>query len=421
MILVKGGTVLTDEGLAACDVAIEESVVMAVGPGLADTAGVVIDATGAFVGPGLVDIHAHFREPGQTWKEDMESGSRAAAAGGFTAAVVMPNTVPAIDDLEVALSVSSRSNEVGLIDALPAAALTVSRSGENLVDLEALYRAGVRMFTDDGDCLESGSLLRQAMEVLATLPGAVLAQHAEDTSKSGGGHMHLGASSKLLGVPAIPAEAETAIVERDLALVDETGVSYHCQHVSAAATVDLIREAKARGLPVTAEVAPHHLTFTDESAAGLNPNFKMYPPLRSEADRDALRRGLRDRTIDVVATDHAPHTAEEKSVAFADAPRGVIGLETAASAVYEVLEDPVLLFEVLSSGPARVAGFSRQGSPIAVGRPANLVVFDPSRTWIADAFQSKSSNSPYKGREMKGRVIATIYEGRLTHALEVAT
>lgn len=420
LILIKGGMVLTEDGLVTCDVAIEDSVVMAVGPGLADPGGVVIDAAGSLVGPGFVDLHAHFREPGQTWKEDMESGSRAAAAGGFTAAVVMPNTTPAIDDPELALRLFSRSNEVGLIDAVPAGALTAARSGEQLANLEALYNAGVRVFTDDGDCLESESLLRSAMEVLSTLPGAVLAQHAEDTSRANAGHMHQGALSESLGMAGIPTEVETSIVARDLALVEEMGVTYHCQHVSAAGTVDLIRKAKAKGLPVTAEVTPHHLTFADDSVGDLDPSFKMYPPLRGVADREALRVGLRDRTIDAVATDHAPHTAGEKDVPFADAPRGVIGLETAVSAVFEILEDPILVFEVLSRSPAGIAGFSRQGRPVEVGAPANLVIFDPSRTWVAEEFYSKSSNSPYRGREMRGCVIATIYEGRLTHALEAA-
>ena len=421
MILIKGGTVLTEEGLIGCDVAVDGSSVVAMGPGLADPGGIVVDASGSLVGPGFVDLHAHFREPGETWKEDIHSGSRAAAAGGFTAAVVMPNTVPAIDDPELALSLAAGAKDVGLIDAVAAAAITRSRAGEELSDLESLHAAGVRIFTDDGDCLESDRLMRRAMEALAGLPGAVVAQHAEDTSKGRDGHIHQGDVSVSLGVHAIPAAAETAIVARDLAFVEETGVSYHCQHVSAAGTVDLIRAAKTKGLPVTAEVTPHHLTFADDSVADLDTNFKMYPPLRSDTDREALRAGLRDRTIDVVATDHAPHTVEEKDVPFPEAPRGVIGLETAASAVFEVYRDPLLLFEVLSTAPAAIAGFARQGRHVEVGGPANLVVFDPSSSWVADQFKSKSANSPYAGREMKGRVIATIYEGRLTHALEVTS
>lgn len=232
--------------------------------------------------------------------------------------------------------------------------------------------------------------------------------------------MHECELSRELGIGGLPIEAETSVVRRDIRLVRETGAMYHCQHVSAAETVKLIRSAKAEGLPVTAEVTPHHLSFEVTSLRSLDTNLKMYPPIRAEADRLSLRKGLLDGTIDVVATDHAPHSVAEKNVGFEDAPRGVIGLETSASAVLEAILDPVRLFQVMSVNPARIGGMSRQGRPIVTGEAANLVVFDPGVEWLCDAFVSKSENSPYRGRVMRGRVRATIYEGEMVHHLEGA-
>jgi dihydroorotase len=287
-----------------------------------------------------------------------------------------------------------------------------------LSDIEGLHAAGVRFFTDDGDSVRDGSLVREVMERIARLDGAVLSQHAEDPSMTRGGHMHECGLSRQLGIGGLPVEAETGVVRRDLRLVRETGAAYHCQHVSAAETVAVIRTAKEEGLPVTAEVTPHHLSFEVSSLTSLDPNMKMYPPIRSEADRVSLEEGLRDGTIDVVATDHAPHSVAEKSVAFEDAPRGVIGLETAASATLEAIRDPVRLFQVMSLNPALIGGLSRQGRPIVPGEAANLVVFDPEVEWLCDAFVSKSQNSPYRGRVMRGRAKATIYEGEIVHHLE---
>ncbi len=273
----------------------------------------------------------------------------------------------------------------------------------------------MRLFTDDGDCVEDDQMAERLMERISALPGAVFCQHAERTELSRGGHMHEGAVSARLGMEAMPSEAESAIVARDLGVVRRTGAAYHCQHVSAAETVDLIRGAKDEGLSVTAEVTPHHLTFTDSDVEDVDPNFKMYPPLRSAEDRAALRSGLLDGTIDAVATDHAPHTREEKSVGFESAPRGVIGLETAAAAVWEIVGDPHRFFEVLSTNPARIAGMENQGLVLRPGLPANIVVFDPKATWVARSFFSKSTNSPYLGAQMTGRVVATIARGHLAH------
>lgn len=413
MIVVRGGLVLTPEGWTQSDVSVDDGRIAGVAPDLVGK--IEIDASGCLVGPGFVDMHTHLREPGQTWKEDIASGSAAAAAGGFTAITAMPNTEPAMDTREVIASVLATAREVDLATVIPSAALTFGRLGAEPVDVNALYQLGVRLFTDDGDSVADPDVLEEAMTSIAALPGAFVAQHAEDSIRTKGGHMHAGAVSRRLGVGGVPAEAEAGVVERDLALATRTGVHYHCQHVSAKVTIDLLRTAKEAGLAVTAEVTPHHLTFDENSVADLNPDFKMYPPLRSEEDRLALIEALEDGTIDVVATDHAPHLPEEKDVGFMAAPRGVIGLETAASAVWEALGDRDRLFVVLSRTPSRLLGRDDQGRPLEPGADANLVVFDPSATWVPARFASKSSNSPYKGRQMHGRVRATIHRGRVVH------
>jgi dihydroorotase len=419
MIVIRGGDVLTDGGWTSTDVAVEDGRVAAMAPGLSGE--VDIDGAGCLVGPGFVDMHTHLREPGQTWKEDIASGSAAAAAGGFTAITAMPNTEPALDSPALVESVLSTARNVGLVEVVPSAALTVGRSGAGPVDVDALYRVGVRLFTDDGASVADPRVLTEVMARIASLPGAFVAQHAEDASRTADGHMHAGAMSRELRIGGLPAEAEADIVERDLVLAARTGVHYHCQHVSAKMTVDLIRDAKESGLATTAEVTPHHLTFDERNVADLNPDFKMYPPLRSGEDRVALIEALEDGTIDVVATDHAPHLPEEKRVGFAEAPRGVIGLETAASAVWEEVGDRDRLFDVLSQVPARLLGLADQGRPLQTGVVANLVVFDPSDRWSPETFLSKSDNSPYKGREMMGSVRATIYRGRVVHQRRVVS
>jgi len=411
LILIESGKVLTTSGWRDADVLIESGKVKEVGRGL--RAETVVDASGCLVGPGLVDIHTHVREPGETWKEDVSSASMAAVRGGYTAMVAMPNTVPPADSPKVTGLVQEIGHRVGLVDVIPAGTLTVGRAGAAASDLEAMYESGVRMFTDDGDSVANTETLRGIMLRVAALPGAIVAQHAEDVSMTAGGHMHEGELSRRLGIGGLPAEAETSVVERDLRLVRETGASYHCQHVSSKMTIELIRDAKAEGLPVTAEVTPHHLSFDVSELEALDTNFKMYPPLRTDQDRAALVAALRDGTIDVVATDHAPHGADEKSQAFTDAPRGVIGLETAAAAVWAALGEETKLFEVMSINPARTMGLGAQGLPIAPGNPANLVVFDPEAEWVADEFASKSANSPFLGSTMKGRVVATLHHGDL--------
>lgn len=402
MIRITGGKVLVEDGFLEADVMVNGERVVEVGSGPDGHEEIVIEASGCLVGPGFVDLHTHLRDPGQTWKEDLESGTRAAAAGGFTGVVAMPNTDPPLDDPKLVSDLAERGREMGLVELSVAAALTRGRAGGELAELEDLYEAGARIFTDDGDAVASPRLLAEALRRLAELPGAVLAQHAEDPDLSA-------------AAAEPPVAAEVEMVRRDLELLAEDGGRYHCQHVSAAATVELIRRARDAGLEVTSEVTPHHLTFDTGSGGCGDPNFKMYPPLRNGDDRAAVVEALADGVIDAVATDHAPHGAGEKQAGWERAPRGVIGLETAAAAAWEALRDPLRLFRALSLAPARIAGLAEQGRPLAPGVTANLVVFDPSVSWVAKAFASRSRNSPYLGRSMLGRPVATIHRGRLTH------
>ncbi len=416
-IAIRNGTVLTPDGMLVTDVLIENGVVAGLGADL--TGDRTVDATGCWVGPGLVDLHVHLREPGQEWKETIESGSRAAVAGGFTALVAMPNTTPAIDSGHLARFVVDRARQNGLCTVVAAGAISMGREGERLSHLDELWEAGVRIFTDDGDTVADAGLLRHAMEYLAHR-GGLVAQHAEDPGLARGGHMHEGAVSARLGMRGLPAAAEEVVVARDLALVRLTGCRYHVQHVSTAGTVELVARAKSEGLPVTAEVTPHTLTFSHESVHTMDPDFKMYPPLRTVDDVATLRQALADGVIDAVATDHAPHASAECEVPFEEAPRGVIGLETALPAVLAALDPtPPILFDRMSMAPARIAGLERHGRPVELGAPANLVVIDPAAGWVADRFESKSRNSPWKGETMRGRAVATIHEGELVHAVSL--
>ena len=413
-ILITGGLVLTPDGPELTDVAIDGDAIVSVGADLGE-ATTVVDAAGAWVGPGFVDIHTHLREPGQEWKEDIASGSAAAAAGGYTAIVAMPNTEPAIDAGHLAAFVRRRGSEVGLVDVVPAGAISLGRAGETMAHIDELWAQGVRVFTDDGDSVADASLLRLAMEYIGQR-GGVISQHAVDGALSGAGHMHEGAVSSRLGMYGIPSEADDIVIGRDLALAALTGARYHVQHLSTAGGVELIREAKAAGLDVTAEVSPHHLMFTDEDVRSTDSDFKMMPPLRSEEHRSALVTGLVDGTIDAVATDHAPHAALEKEVPFEMAPNGVLGLEWAASVTNTVAEmDQSDFFDRMSVRPAQIAELTRHGHLIAAGRPANVVVFDPSLEWVPTSTLSKSRNAPYFGRMLTGMVTATIHDGIVTH------
>ena len=419
MILIKGATVYRRAGLESGDVLVEGPVVKAVGQVVPPNNCRIVEGDGLVIGPGLVDIHVHLRDPGQTWKEDLVSGSEAAAAGGFTAVVAMPNTDPATDSPMMVSVLRTRAEDNAPIQVEFAGAVTEGRRGQALADIEGMYEAGVRLFTDDGDPVAEASVLRKAMSLIAGLPGAVLADHPEDPNLSEGGHMYDGDLARSHGVPGMAAESEVRIIERDISMAEETGARLHVQHVSTARGVELIATAKEKGVLVTAEVTPHHLALTVGSLATLDANLKMYPPLREEGDRLALVDALRAGVIEAVATDHAPHSAAEKAVTFEEAPRGVIGLETSLPVALRALQgDLSLLFDRMSAAPARIAGLVSQGQPVEPGSSANLVVIDPHQNWATGRFASKSSNSPFAGKALRGRVKLTIHRGKVVYELE---
>jgi dihydroorotase len=395
-----------------------------VGPDIdADGDATVLDAGGCVVGPGLVDLHTHLRQPGKEEAETVESGARCAALGGYTAIVAMPNTTPTMDDAgtvgEVLALGKGSSCEV-----LASAAITVDRAGEQLSPMAELAALGVRIFTDDGSGVQDDRLMRRAMEYSVGL-GVVLAQHCEVTSLSEGTCMHEGEWSGRLGLPGQPSEAEELMVMRDIALARLTGARIHLQHLSTAGSVALVRAAKAEGLPVTAEATTHHFTLTDACVASYDPVFKVHPPLRTAGDVEAVRAGLADGTIDAIATDHAPHTSHDKERPFDAAPPGMLGLETAlALALTELTDadggaglDISDVFALMSWQPAAIAGVDdRHGVDLAPGAVANLCVVDPVTTWVVDPAQtaSRSRNTPYAGRTLRGRVRHTIHAGAPT-------
>ncbi len=340
-VLIKGGRVVDATGERLADVRVRDGQVVDVAPDLPMTGDEAsLDAEGCIVSPGFVDLHVHLREPGDEEAETIETGTRAAARGGFTAVVAMPNTRPALDDAAVVSSVLALGKAAGLCDVVSSGCITVARAGEQLAPMGELYALGVRIFTDDGSCVASAGVMRRALQYAASLPGAIVAQHAEDETLAAGGHMHEGAWSSRLGIPGRPSVAETVIVARDIELCEVTGTPVHFLHCSAAGTVALVRAAKARGLPITAECAPHHFSLTDECCEGFDPMFKVHPPLRTQADVEAIREGLADGTIDAIATDHAPHTPESKERPFEEAPPGMLGLETALAVTLTELVEP---------------------------------------------------------------------------------
>lgn len=405
------------------DVVIAGDLIDAVqGPGQARAAGAdVLDATGLLLLPGLVDIQVHFREPGGIEAEDIASGAEGAARGGVTAVVMMPNTQPPLDHVDVVREVLAIGAGAP-IDVHTSACLTRGRAGEQLVDFAPLHALGVRVFTDDGDALGDSALMRGALQASTRLPGMVVSQHAEDESLVAGGAINEGAVAAALGITGRPAEAEEVVVARDVALARLTGGRYHVLHLSTALALAHVRRAKAAGLAVTCEVTPQHLVLTEDDVLRLGSDGKMNPPLRTVADVEALRGGIVDGTVDAIATDHAPHSPERKSLPLADAPPGMLGVETAAAVVWTHLVGPGLLTPaqavgLLSVRPAAIAGLHRHGGPIVPGRPATLCVFDPADRWVvdADALASRSRNSPFAGATLTGRAVRTIIDGRTVH------
>lgn len=375
-----------------------------------------LDATGCIVSPGFVDLHVHLREPGREESETIETGSRAAALGGFTAVVAMPNTEPSQDSRIVVEFVRSQGARAGLCEVIPSGCITVGRAGEALAPYGELRDAGVTLFTDDGNGVQDPLLMRRALEYARDLD-ITLAQHCEVSSLTAGAVMHEGSCCSHLGLPGWPALAEELMVHRDIELVRLTGSRIHFLHLSTERSVEMVRQAKAEGLPVTAEATPHHFTLTDEALRSFDPVFKVNPPLRTPADIAALKEGLRDGTIDAIATDHAPHASHLKEQPLDQAPPGMLGLETALALSLSELDMEIqAVLAALSWNPARIAGIGdRHGRPIAVGEPANIAIFDPTSEWVVDreVVASKSKNTPYHGRQVRGRVRHTIFAGQL--------
>jgi dihydroorotase len=423
-ILFRGGRVVdpasgTD---ATLDVRISRGVIAEVGPSLAAGGASVVECDGLVVAPAFVDLHTHLREPGREDAETISSGSRAAALGGYSAVCAMANTNPVADSAAVVEQVFNTGRAVGLVDVYPVGAITVGLEGERLAEMGEMHdsKAAVNFFSDDGRCVHDSGLMRRALEYARAFD-AIVANHAEDAGLAEGGAMNEGEVSGLLGIPGIPDEAEQLVIARDLALARLAGARLHVPHVSTAGSVELIRAAKAKGIRVTAEVTPHHLSLSDTLVASFDPVYKVAPPLRSRADVDAVRAGLVDGTIDCVATDHAPHAREDKEKEFDKAPPGMLGLETALAVLMTELVAPGLLtlsalIERMSTVPARIRGLDGHGGAVAAGAPATLVVFDPAKRWTVDPARlaSLSENTPFAGRELQGKVVHTLLRGTFT-------
>ena len=394
----------------------------------------VLDATGLIVCPGLMDIHVHLREPGQAHKETIETGTAAAAAGGFTFVACMPNTQPALDTPDLIRWVIGRADEVNHCAVAPVAAITQGRRGRELSDFAALMAAGAAAFSDDGTGVEDNAVMRSAFERASKLD-ALLIQHCEYRAISAGGVMHLGEISRRLGLPGLDPRSEEAMIERDIDLCRRTGGRYHVAHISTAKAIELVRGAKLEGLPITAEVCTHHLVLTDEACSQADPDTKMHPPLRPQADVDACRRGLLDGTIDCIVTDHAPHTLEEKAAGFLKAPAGIVGLETAVGLAARAMIDPQAspldeggnrgvvgwpqLIAWFTTGPASVLRW--HVPTVEVGAPANLTLIDPRSPWVVNPseFFSKGRNTPFDGWTLAARSVATIRGRRINRLAPV--
>jgi len=417
--LIKNASIL---GGDPTDLLLEGGVIKEIGAGLIAEGVETIDATGLIALPGLVDLHTHLREPGREDAETVESGTSAAALGGFTAVHAMANTDPVADTAGVVEQVWRLGREAGYCDVYPVGAVTVGLGGERLAELGAMAdsAARVRVFSDDGKCVNDAVLMRRALEYVKAFDG-VIAQHAQEPRLTENAQMNEGELSGRLGMAGWPAVAEEAIIARDCLLAAHVGSRLHVCHVSTAGSVEIVRQAKEKGWNVTAEACPHHLLLTDELATTYDPIYKVNPPLRTAADAEALRAGLADGTIDIVATDHAPHPLEDKDCEWAAAAFGMLGLETALSIVQETMVDPGLLdwagvAERMSYAPARIGRVADHGRPVEDGAPANVVLYDPSVRRVVDARESASlsRNTPYAGMELPGRVVATFLRGKAT-------
>jgi dihydroorotase len=381
-----------------------------------------IDCTGLVIAPGLIDLHVHFREPGQSAKETIASGSRAAAAGGFTSVVAMPNTSPAIDSPSVVAWVKDKARDEACVNVFVAGAITRGIAGEELAPIGSMYKAGIVALTDDGHCIQNHEVMRRALEY-ARMFGLTVMDHCQDYNLVGKGVMHEGFVSTALGLPGWPAAGEEIIVQRNALLAELCDTPIHCQHLSAGGSVRILREARARGVKLSGEVCPHHIALTDESIRSFDTSFKMNPPLRTQRDIDALIGGIADGTIAVLASDHAPHCSYEKEVEFDLAPFGILGLETELGLFLDILVHKTKaislprLIEMLTVEPARLLGLDR--GTLSVGVPADITFIDPDLEWTVDKEQSysRSRNTPFHGWEIRGRAVRTIVSGKTVWTL----
>ncbi|HET8675526.1 MAG TPA: dihydroorotase [Blastocatellia bacterium] len=417
-LLIKGGRLIdpsrnVDE---TGDLLIEDGLVKAPAGGAAADGAEVFDAAGLVVAPGFIDLHVHLREPGQEYKETIRSGVESAVAGGFTSVCAMPNTLPVNDNASVTRYIIEKAREAGLAEVYPVGAITRGSKGEELAEMAEMKDAGAVAVSDDGRPVMNPQVMRHAMEY-ARDHGLVVVDHCQDLHLSAGGVMHEGRYSTLLGLKGMTRAAEDSHVARDIMLAELTGARVHIAHISTAGAVEMVRAAKLKGLPVTCEATPHHLALADDAVTSFDTNTKMNPPLRSETDRAALIEAARDKTIDAIATDHAPHHADEKMLEYDCAPFGVVGLETALAVVltdlYHKNSIPLTrIVEMLTVGPGRAFSLSR--GTLAEGAVADITVFDPDREWEVDPrrFKSKSRNTPFAGRRLRGKVVATFVRGK---------
>jgi dihydroorotase len=417
-LVIKGGRVIDPvNGVdKVMDIQVEKGQITRVGKSLSGDR--VLRAKGLWVVPGLIDLHVHLREPGYEYKETIETGSRAAAAGGFTTIACMPNTDPVNDNGSVTDFILTQAAKAAVVRVLPVGAITRGQQGETLAEIGEMAENGVVALSDDGRPVDNSELMRRGMEYARTF-GLPVISHCENSNLSGQGVMHEGVISTRLGLTGIPSAAEEIMVERDILLAELTGAALHVAHVSTRGSVEGIRRAKKKGIPVTAEVTPHHLTLTHEALEEYDTNLKVNPPIRTEEDRQALVQGLADGTIDAVATDHAPHNVAEKEVEFDRAAFGLIGLETALPLVLRLVHQGILtpaqVVERMAARPAQIIGI--QGGSLQPGDPANLTLIDPDRVITVDAtkFYSKSRNTPFHGWELKGKAVCTLFRGKMVY------
>ncbi len=424
-ILIKNAIIVSADKIASKpqDIFLEKGKISKLAPKLDLSAEETIDAQDKLVLPGLIDLHVHLREPGREDKETIETGSRSAAKGGFTSIFCMPNTNPVIDNGMIVEAIIKEAKRVGLVNVYPIGAITKGQKNEELTDMAELKKSGCLVLSDDGKAVANGQLMRRALEY-AKMLGLLLIQHCEDPLLSNHGCMNEGVTSTLLGLKGIPGVAETIIVARDIELAHYLKTKIHFAHMSLKRSIELIRFAKSQGIFVTAEVCPHHFTLTDEIVKSFDTNTKVNPPLRTQEDVDALKEGLKDGTIDCITTDHAPHTAEEKESEYDHAPFGMIGLETAVGlAITELVEKEYLtwpeLVNKMSTMPAKITGLTNKGE-IKEGKDADITIIDSDCEWIfrKEEITSKSKNSPFIARKLKGRVAATICNGKIVYEQE---